>query len=120
MDIRIVLNWTSDNVDVDLWVTDPNGEKCYYSNNRTKLGGRISNDMTRGYGPEEFLLKNAITGKYKIEADFFGDTRQGINGNVTVDAQLFTNYGRPNQQMKEITLTLSGVKEVVQVGNLEF
>lgn len=120
MDIRIVLNWSSDNVDVDLWVTDPNGEKCFYSNKETRLGGRISNDMTSGYGPEEFLLKKAIAGNYKIEADFYGDTRQGVNGNVTIDAQLFTNYGRSNQKMKEITLTLSGVKQVVQVGSLDF
>ncbi|MEN9969340.1 MAG: hypothetical protein RIR94_1537, partial [Bacteroidota bacterium] len=31
MDIRIVLNWDADNTDVDLWVTEPNQEKCMYS-----------------------------------------------------------------------------------------
>ncbi|MCH5714890.1 YfaP family protein [Niabella hibiscisoli] len=57
VDIRVVLNWNKPDTDIDLWVTDPNGEKCYYSNNRTGNGGRISNDFTDGFGPEQFLLK---------------------------------------------------------------
>ncbi len=45
---------------MDLWVTDPNKETCYYSHKETLIGGRISNDFTEGYGPEQFLLKKAI------------------------------------------------------------
>ena len=29
-DIRIVIDWDADNVDIDLWVIDPRGEKCFY------------------------------------------------------------------------------------------
>ena len=32
VDIRIVLNWDTDNSDMDLWVTDSCGEVCIYSN----------------------------------------------------------------------------------------
>jgi hypothetical protein len=67
VDIRIVMDWNMNNTDIDLWVTDPNNEKCYYSHNRTDIGGRISHDMTQGFGPEQFLLKNAIKGSYKID-----------------------------------------------------
>ncbi|WP_295670982.1 VIT domain-containing protein, partial [uncultured Mucilaginibacter sp.] len=35
VDIRIVMDWNMNNTDIDLCVTDPNGEKCYYSHNRT-------------------------------------------------------------------------------------
>lgn len=37
--LRTVLSWDSDNSDMDLWVTDPDGEKAYYGN-RLVLPGR--------------------------------------------------------------------------------
>ena len=57
VDVRVVLSWDTDNCDMDLWVTDPKDEKCYYQNTLTYLGGKISRDVTQGYGPEEFMLK---------------------------------------------------------------
>ena len=71
LDIRIVLEWSSNENDIDLWVIDPNGEKCFYSNKYTKQGGKISNDFTRGYGPEEFSLKNAKRGTYTVFCKIF-------------------------------------------------
>ena len=69
------MNWNMNNTDIDLWITDPNGEKCYYSNPATAIGGKISNDFTEGFGPEQFLLKKGIKGKYKIEIDYFNDAQ---------------------------------------------
>ena len=31
VDVRVILTWDADNTDMDLWVTDPKGEKCIYS-----------------------------------------------------------------------------------------
>ncbi len=76
LDLRAVLSWDADNTDIDLWVTDPNGEKAYYSNRLTYQGGRMSQDFTGGYGPEEFSLKTAKPGKYKVEAQYFRDRPQ--------------------------------------------
>jgi uncharacterized protein YfaP (DUF2135 family) len=45
---------------MDLWVIEPTGEKCYYSHPSTKIGGRLSKDLTGGYGPEEYMVKNAL------------------------------------------------------------
>jgi len=73
VDLRVVLSWSTDNSDVDLWVLEPSGEKCFYSNNRTWLGGRLSRDITQGYGPEEYLIKNAVSGTYQIKAHYYGD-----------------------------------------------
>jgi hypothetical protein len=33
--LRVVLTWDADNTDIDLWVTDPNGERAYYGNRLT-------------------------------------------------------------------------------------
>lgn len=119
-DIRVVLNWDADNVDMDLWVTDPRGEKCFYSHPNTAIGGLISNDFTGGYGPEEFLLKNAIPGEYQIQTDYFGSSRQRISGPVHIQAKLILHYGKPQQEEQALTLRLGEAKEVVEVGKFSF
>jgi Ca-activated chloride channel homolog len=106
VDIRVVLNWNMNDTDIDLWVIDPNGEKCFYGHKLTTIGGRISNDFTRGYGPEHFMLKKALKGKYKVLINYFGDRQQKIAGPTTVMAEIFTNYNRPVQQRKMITLQM--------------
>lgn len=110
-DIRVVLNWNMNDSDIDLWVIDPSEEKCYFSNKITAMGGRISADFTRGYGPEQFMLKKAPKGKYKVMLDYYGDSQQKIAGPATVMAEIFINYGKPNQQRKVITLQMKKENE---------
>jgi tetratricopeptide (TPR) repeat protein len=120
-DIRVVLNWNMNDTDIDLWVFDPNEEKCFYSHTLTAIGGRISADFTRGYGPEQFMLKKALKGKYKVMLNYYGDSQQKIAGPTTVMAEIFTNYGKPNQQSKTIALQMQkGNNGEVLVGEFDF
>lgn len=119
LDLRVALSWDSDNSDMDLWVTDPNGEKCYYSNKLTYQGGLISNDFTGGYGPEEFVLRDAKPGLYRVEAHYFGDRQQIVTGATTLTLSLSTGWGTPRQQDRTVTLRLSGKDESVLVGEFE-
>lgn len=111
VDMRVVINWNSQNTDIDLWVTDPNGEKCFYSNPATAIGGRLSNDFTGGYGPEQFLLKKALKGKYKIEVDFYNDSSLTLAGPAAVLAEIFTSYSTGRQERKLTTIYLDRDKE---------
>jgi hypothetical protein len=120
VDVRIVINWDSDNCDMDLWVTDPAGETCKYDHPETESGGKISRDFTGGYGPEEFFVKKARNGKYKVQVNYFGSREQTLLGPTTVQAELYTNYGKPGQKKKEITLRLTENKEVIDIGELAF
>jgi len=121
VDVRIVMDWNMNNTDIDLWVTDPNGEKCYYSHNRTAIGGRISDDMTQGFGPEQFLLKKAIKGTYKIEINYYGDRQATIAGPTTVMAELYTHYGTPQEKKEIIVLQMKKeAKGGVYIGDLDF
>lgn len=120
VDMRVILTWDADLTDMDLWVTDPNGEKCFYSNNKTYIGAIMSRDFTRGYGPEEFLLKKAQPGKYTIEVNYYGNTQQVLAGATTIQVLLTTNFGTAKQKNQEITLRLKDKKEVINVGEFEF
>ncbi|MGY0612939.1 VIT domain-containing protein [Luteimonas sp. A501] len=117
--LRTVLSWDSDNSDMDLWVTDPDGERAYYGNRLTYQGGRMSQDFTGGYGPEEFALRKARRGSYKVEANFFGDSQQLVTGATTLQLWLSTNFGQANQHDRTVTLRLTDVRETVLVGEFE-
>ena len=119
LDLRVVLSWDSDNSDMDLWVTDPNGEKCFYGNRNTYQGGLLSDDFTGGYGPEEFVLRDAKPGKYKVEANFFGDRQQIVTGATTLNLRLITGWGTSKRKDQTVTLRLSGRSETVLVGEFE-
>ncbi|MCD9124667.1 VIT domain-containing protein [Luteimonas fraxinea] len=119
LDLRAVLSWDSDDSDMDLWVTDPDGEKAYYGNRLTRQGARMSPDFNRGYGPEEFALRDAKPGIYRVEANFFGQHQQLVTGATTLQLWLSTGFGTAAQTDQRITLRLSDARETVFVGEFE-
>lgn len=103
VNIRVVINWNRNDTDIDLWVIDPNGEKCFYGHKQTSIGGRLSNDFTRGYGPEQFLLKKAINGTYQVKTHFFGERQLTLSGPTTIMGEIYLYYSDGQQERKVIT-----------------
>jgi Ca-activated chloride channel homolog len=119
-DVRIVLTWDTDATDMDLWVLEPTGEKCFYEHPLTTLGGRISSDFTGGYGPEEYMVRRARRGVYRVKANYYGTSSQGLAGPTTVQATVITGFGRPEERRRAVTLRLTGTQDVVDVGEVAF
>ena len=119
LDLRVVLTWDADNTDIDLHVTDPDGERAYFGHRLTYQGGRMSLDFTGGYGPEEFSLKHAKPGRYTVHAQYFGDRRQNVTGATTLQVKLATKFGSVEQQEQIVTLRLKERAETVLVGEFE-
>ena len=120
VDIRVVLSWDTDNCDMDLWVTDPTDEKCFFDNKLTYLGGKISKDVTQGYGQEEFMIKKAPKGTYKIETDYFGTLSQKQLMPVTLRITFYTHFGTDKEQKQETTVRLTNEEDLIEVGSFEF
>ncbi|WP_312392714.1 VIT domain-containing protein [Chryseobacterium sp.] len=125
VNIRVVINWNKDNTDIDLWVTDPNNERCMYSHKETAIGGRLSNDFTGGFGPEQFLLKKAIKGKYKIETNFYNENQVSIAGPTAIMAEIYINYASGKQERKVVVFQNKSESDTrnrdgVLVGEFEF
>jgi uncharacterized protein YfaP (DUF2135 family) len=120
VDIRVVVDWTTDATDLDLWVDEPTRERAIYNNPRTVIGGHLSNDMTAGYGPEEYLLHRAPSGTYTVQANVFSSDRIDPNGASVLTAHLFRNFGRPNQQEEVVDIELkrdeNGAKMIGRIG----
>lgn len=119
VDLRVVLSWDADNSDMDLWVTDPHGERAFYGHRLTHQGGRMSADLTAGYGPEEFMLKRAIPGTYKVEVNYYGNRQQVVSGTVSLRLAFFTGFGRAGQNEQSVILRLRDQRETVLVGEFE-
>ena len=120
MDVRIVMTWDADQTDMDLHVVEPSTEEADYSHNLTTIGGKVSHDFTQGYGPEVYALKKAQRGNYKVKTHFFGSSAAQLIGAVTLQVDVFTNYGRPNEKVKSLTLRLTDAKEEFVVGEVAF
>ncbi|WP_299104622.1 VIT domain-containing protein [uncultured Tenacibaculum sp.] len=120
VDIRIVVDWNHNDTDLDLWVVDPKEEKASYKNIETEIGGRMSLDMTDGYGPEEFMLKKAIKGRYKVMIDYYADNLQKISGPPILKVTMFTNYGRKKEKRETIIVKLDKKEDYIEIGTLQF
>jgi hypothetical protein len=106
VDLRVVIEWNTEQTDLDLWVDEPNGERAIYNNARTAIGGRLSNDMTRGYGPEEYLLRRAPAGAYTVRANVFAADRLNPNGASRLTAHLIHNFGRTDERAEIVDIEL--------------
>lgn len=120
LDVRIVVDWNHNDTDIDLWVTDPNNEVASYKNTETKIGGHMSEDLIDGYGPEEFMLKKALKGEYKVTIDYYSDSVQKISGPTILKVTLFTNYGKDNEVKKNIIVRLDKEEDEIEIGSLKF
>ncbi|WP_430411845.1 VIT domain-containing protein [Kordia sp.] len=120
VNVRITIDWNHNNTDIDLWVIDPNGEKAFYSHKKTEIGGRMSDDITQGYGPEEFILKNAVKGEYQVFVNHYANSVQKISGPTILKVTLYTNYGTEKEQKEISIVRLANTAGELEVGSLFF
>lgn len=107
VDLRVVIDWTTDATDLDLWVDEPDHERAIYNNPRTAIGGHLSRDMTQGYGPEEYFLHRAPAGTYTVQANVYAADRLDPNGPSLVTAHLIRDFGRPTQREQSVDIELT-------------
>ena len=120
LDIVVVMHWNTDRTDVDMHVTEPNGETCHYSNNRTEIGGKLTQDITEGLGPEMYSLASAPQGTYKIEANYYNTDTNRTKTPSEVLVTVIRNLGRPNSDSTTKQVTLGGKKEKKTVLSIEY
>jgi hypothetical protein len=106
VDLRVTLEWNTAATDMDLWVDEPTGERVFYSRPRSQIGGRLSNDMTAGFGPEEYLLHRAIPGEYAISVNVYSSDAINPNGTTVVTVRLIRDFGRETQQVETMEVEL--------------
>ena len=119
LDVRVALAWDTDNTDIDLWVKDPHGDWVSYQNPLSRQGGRITRDVTNGYGPEVFSLRKAVPGVYEVHAKYYGSHRQALGNGTSVMMRLTTGFGTKDETHRDVILQLEEAKDDVLVGTFE-
>jgi hypothetical protein len=118
MDLVVVISWNTDGTDVDLHVTDPTGEECFYSHQNTAIGGRMSADVTQGHGPEMFVLENAVPGTYAIRAHCFASDNNRMSARTTVFATIYEGFGSPSERVTRTAVTLASKNDVSEIASV--
>jgi uncharacterized protein YfaP (DUF2135 family) len=112
------MEWNTDGTDIDLHVTDPAGEECYYSHDQTKMGGRITDDVTTGFGPEMFLLPKAAPGEYLIRAHYYGERRNRLSMRTRVHVTIVRHWGTAREEVTRKVVTLGKRKEMKELARI--
>ena len=116
MDLRIMMSWNTNQTDMDLWVTEPTGEKVYYRNRDSKSGALLPADIVSGFGPEEYLSRFALQGNYKFQGQYFGNNSINLFGPTTVKLDIYKDYGRSNEQIETLTIRLDKESDIYDIG----
>ena len=117
--LRIVMSWDADETDIDLHVLEPNGEEAFYGHRRTSEGGFVSEDVTTGYGPEEYLKKELESGTYKVLSNYFASHQTKLTGATTVTATVYTDWGTAQEKRQVLTLRLEKPKSKHLIGEVK-
>ena len=67
----------------------------------------LTTDVTQGYGPEMYVMKQAKGGSYAIRAHYFAQQRNRASARTKVYAEVIESWGTPQERLTEKTVTLA-------------
>jgi len=114
-DLLVTITWNTDRTDIDLHVIEPGGEECYYKHPKTKIGGRLTRDVTTGYGPEMYLLAKAPDGKYRIRVKYYGTDRNRLGARTKVYATVIEGWGTKHERVTRHVIALAEERKMHDV-----
>jgi uncharacterized protein YfaP (DUF2135 family) len=113
-DLAITITWNTTS-DVDLWVTEPDGTRCFYQMPMTKSGGQLHEDNTTGFGPERYSISKAPPGEFVICVNHFR-----VAGPTTVKIEVIRYGGTPRQTSQRHRVNLQGNGQTIEVCRMRF
>jgi tetratricopeptide (TPR) repeat protein len=119
-DLRVSISWNTDATDVDLWLIEPDGFKCYYQAPRSPSGGELSQDQTQGYGPERYQIAKAKPGTYVVKVHYFAANRNLLAGETHVNVVVTRHAGTPEEMVERHTVILNHQGEEIEVCKINF
>ena len=114
-DVKVVLTWDT-STDVDLWVIDPKGEKCFYAHSSTSSGGNLDVDITSGFGPETFTMARALPGSYSVQVQYYSSYGKPI---TRVKVYVVTYEGTPREQKKNFQFVMTRGQQVYHITDFQ-
>ena len=98
--LQVTLAWNT-GADIDLYVTDPNGETIYYGSNTSSSGGHLDHDARGNCGgsgaatvENVFWANNPPRGTYKVEIHYWAGSDCSTNAGPTPTTLSISAGGR--------------------------
>ncbi len=117
-DIKVYLTWDTDRSDVDLWVTNPAGEKVNYQHKQGQFGEALYDDVTTGYGPESFTAPAARPGAYLVQVNYYGVGRSNFS-EARGEVVIVLDEGKPGEQKHVLPYRLFTKGQTVTVARID-
>jgi len=117
VDVRIVVTPCSDTF-VHIEVVEPSGQRAYNGYGETVIGGLIGR-FSAVQGPAEYLLHKAVHGPYLVRANAAESGRPLVSP-LTLRVDMYTQYGRDNEQCRSQMVVLKNSKQPIFVGRMKF
>ncbi|HSY41296.1 MAG TPA: hypothetical protein VLA79_17270, partial [Polyangia bacterium] len=116
--LRFVLNWETDDNDVDFHIEDGQGGHAYYGAPHLPSGGDLYADVTTGYGPECFTIRGPAATRsapYRLQAHYFS---RGPMGYGMGKLEIIEHDGRGNLRFDERPFVIMQDGAFVDLGSV--
>ncbi len=117
-DVVVTMMWNTDQTDVDLHIIEPSGEECFYQHKDTRSGGKLTRDITDGFGPEMYTLPQAPEGEYRLLVNYFANNQNRTDMRSKVYLTIYREFGTPDATVRRKTIELNKVGGKIQVDTL--
>jgi tetratricopeptide (TPR) repeat protein len=116
--LRFLLTWETDANDVDFHIRDGRGGHAFYAQRALQSGGELYADVTTGYGPECFTIRNPAAGRaypYRLQAHYY---RRGPMGYGMGKLQVIEHDGRGQLRFEERPFVVMRDNAFVEMGTI--
>ncbi len=116
--LRFVLVWETDANDVDFHIRDRDGGHAYYGAKDLPSGGNLYADVTTGYGPECFTIRNPVGARaypYKLSAHYYS---RGPMGYGMGKLQIVEHDGKGGLKFEERPFVIMTDHSFVDLGTI--
>jgi hypothetical protein len=117
--LRFVLHWETDANDVDFHIRDAKGNHAYYGRPKLRSGGVLYADVTTGYGPECFTIREPPgkrAGPYVLQANYYS---RGPMGYGMGKLQVIEHDGKGGLVFEERPFVVMNDRAYVDLGRIE-
>jgi Ca-activated chloride channel family protein len=114
-DLRIVISRFAGMENMNFSIIEPSGENVNCNHPLSLTGGYLSG----GFGPEEYFVRKAMPGTYRIKTNFQGDPIEKMFGAIILKIDIYTNYGRSNEKLNSALIHMKRSKKDVVIGEVK-
>ena len=119
-DLRVTISWNTDATDVDLWVIEPDGTKCFYQHNADQERRRtVARTRRRATGRSATRSRRRRRATYRVMVHYFRANPNLLGGETHVNVVVTRHAGTPQETTERHTVILKKQGEAVEVCRVE-